>query len=276
MRAGPLSRTEVIDLLNHHFVPIFLSMEDYEDDGRASSEEKTELHRVFRRAGQAKLSVGTVHVYIVAPDGTPIDSRHVAEAAKGDNTLKLLRATVEKLDIARGEPLIRPVPQSAPPEHDPDALVLHLVARYAHVGGSWNEFPSENWLVLGRGEWKKLLPAGDEHSWEIEPKVADRLLVHFYPQTENNDVSTNRLDRHSLRATIVSEREGVARARLEGTLRMKHAFYPGRDDNQFVEATLRGYLDFEPATQGVRCLRLVTESATYGEHAFGVAVRSEP
>src|SRR4051812_20713536 len=101
MRAGPLSSPEVIDLLNHYFVPVFVSIEDYEDEGQASSEEKTELRRVFREASQAKLSVGTVHVYIVASDGTPVDSRHVADAASGNNTLKLLQSTVEKLKVAR-------------------------------------------------------------------------------------------------------------------------------------------------------------------------------
>jgi len=57
---------------------------------------------------------------------------------------------------------------------------------------------------------------------------------------------------------------------------MKHTFYPGRADNNFVNATVAGYLDFEIAPARVRTLRLVTDHATYGVGTFGVAVRSLP
>jgi hypothetical protein len=101
-------------------------------------------------------------------------------------------------------------------------------------------------------------------------------LVRFYPTTENNDLGTNRIDRQSLRATVLSIKEGVARARLSGSLRMKHAFYPGRADNLFVEASLLGYLDFEVEGRRIRTLRLITDQATYGDsnRHFGAALRS--
>ena len=46
---------------------------------------------------------------------------------------------------------------------------------------------------------------------------------------------------------------------------MTHRFYPGREDGNIVDATVVGYLDFEPATRRVRRLRLVTDRASYGQ-----------
>jgi hypothetical protein len=276
MRAGPLSSPKVIDLLNHHFVPAFVSIEDYAQDGQAAAEEKARLRTIMREAGQAGLSTGTVHVYLLAPDGKVIDTRHVADATRGDTLADLLAATVSRLKVPRGEPLIPPAPQSQPPAHGEHDLVLHLVARYAHECGSWNEFPSEDWVVFHQGEIERLLPRTGEvnESWDVDPQVAAKLLLHFYPQTENNDVRTNRIDAQSLRGTVVSMEQGTARARIDGKLRMKHSFYPRRVDNQFVEATLLGYIDFEPKTRHIRALRLVTDLATYGKQAFLVAVES--
>ncbi|HVA50263.1 MAG TPA: hypothetical protein VNH11_28170 [Pirellulales bacterium] len=61
---------------------------------------------------------------------------------------------------------------------------------------------------------------------------------------------------------------------------MKHPFYPRRDDDNFVEATVAGYFDYEIGPRRIRSLRLVTDEATYGSprraQHFGVAVRSAP
>ena len=110
--------------------------------------------------------------------------------------------------------------------------------------------------------------------------VTGKVLRHFYPPTENTDLGKNRLDEQALRARVESIREGVARARLEGRLRMKHSFYH-KDTDEFVETRLVGFLEFEPGRDKVRSFRLVTDGATYGaagknRHPFGVAVRSEP
>ena len=118
--------------------------------------------------------------------------------------------------------------------------------------------------------------AGD--SWDIDKGLASQLLTRFYPTTENNDLSTNRIDQQSLRATVVSIRDGLVHARIDGSLKMKHTFYPAREGQNFVSATIVGYLDFEPDKPRIRTLRLVTSSATYGGESrhFGVAVRSVP
>ena len=130
--------------------------------------------------------------------------------------------------------------------------------------------------MLDLAEWSKLWPGGDVglgRTWEIDEPLATKILTHFYPPTENNDVANNQIETQSLKATVVSIKDGVIRARLEGSLRMKHPFYH-KDDDKFVAATFVGFLDLEPGGKGIRSLRLVTEKATYGGFSFGVAVQS--
>jgi len=278
MRAGPLSNPRVISLLNSSFVPVYATNEDYKDVGDAPPEEKTEYGRIFEEARQAGLSVGTVHVYLLKPDGHPIASLHVGQASNTSKLLELLQSTVAQLNTREGPPVIQPAAQSRPPEAAPDSLVLHLVSR-GFNRGIWREFPAENWLVLSREEWMKLwdraeVKAGS--SWDIDPDVAGKLLTYFYPQTENNDVTSNRFERQSLKATALSNEGGVARARLDGSLRMKHTFYPNKEDGNYTEATVVGFMDFDPANPRVIKFRMATYRAIYAGEMFSVAVRSVP
>jgi len=252
-----------------------------------------------------------VHAYVLTPDGRPMMGQHVAEATSNvTGFLAMLEKAVQKLKTPAGKPVVKPRAQSSAPKGDADSLVLHLTARYlvakgtdnaradvdgayvpienAGLGtdkhGDWAALPAENWIVLPRDEWRKLLPAGEAgvgKTWDLDKDVAAKLLLRFYPDTELNDLSKNRINRQSLRATVVSVQDGVVRARLEGSLKMKHAFYPGRADNNFVETTVAGYLDFATDKKQIRSLRMVTDKATYGDpqrrlQHFGVAVRSLP
>src|SRR3954469_18011570 len=82
MRAGPLSSPEVVATLNRSFVPVYLSNEDYAEGGPVPEAERRERDRIIREAAARGLSTGTVHVYILDPDGHAADSAHVAEGAK--------------------------------------------------------------------------------------------------------------------------------------------------------------------------------------------------
>src|SRR6516225_3136610 len=96
MRAGPLSSPEVIDLLNSAFVPVFAVNEDYGDAGPAPEPEKAEYRRIYSEALQAKLSAGTVHAYVLEGDGHPIDSLHVADAARTDRLVSMLKRVIRE------------------------------------------------------------------------------------------------------------------------------------------------------------------------------------
>jgi hypothetical protein len=298
LRASSLSNPKIIDLLNHCFVCVNVANLEYATSSTIPPEEKAEKTRIYHDALKAKLPAGTVCVYLLGPDARLLDSLIVSDAAKPERLLDLLERTVEQLKLAPGEPLVKPAPQSHTPPCDPGALVLHLTARYLQRqgddfvrlhpvlgtarSGQWAHLPSENWVVLARDEWRQLLPASDVRagmSWEMDRDVTARLLTHFYPPTENTDVGKNRFEEQALKATVLAVRDGVAVARVEGRLKMKHSFYH-RDTAEFVETDVVGIVEFEPGRQKVRSLRLVTDRASYGaaEHRqpFGVAVRSEP
>jgi hypothetical protein len=289
----------VIDLLNHYFVPVNVANQEYATSSTVPADEKAEKTRIYHDALQAKLPAGTVCVYILGPDAHLLDSLIVSDAAKPERLLALLHGTLDHLKLSAGEPLVKPAPQSLAPHAEPGSLVLHLTARYlerrgdeyvrlhpvlgTERSGQWAHLPSEDWVVLDREQWEKMLPAGDVgpgRSWEPDRDVMARLLTHFYPPTENTDVRKNRLDEQEVKATVVSVREGTARARLEGRLKMKHSFYH-RATDEFVEATLVGFAEFPLDRSKAPSLRLVTDRASYGgdgnaRHPFGVAVRSEP
>lgn len=268
-------------------------------------QEFAQLNQKHKAEGKPPLSIGSVHAYVLTADGKALDSLHVGEA-KPERVIAMLERAIQTLKVPEGQPVVKPVPLSRAPETAADALVLHLTARYLlprqqpgarkdidddyvpadpQLGtarsGSWGALPSEDWIELKKADWQKLLPAGPvrvDRSWDIDRAVASQLLTRFYPTTENNDLSTNRIDEQVLKATVVSIEGGIVRARIDGSLKMKHAFYPGREDANVVQATVVGYLDFEPGPQRIRTLRLITDKASYGGESrrFGVAVRSVP
>ncbi len=263
------------------------------------------LNQRKRQAGKPELSIGTVHAYVLTASGEPFDSLHVAQAGP-ERLIAMLEGAVNQLQVPAGTPSVKPTSLSVAPRAQADALVLHLTARYlvpqgdpearknmdgayvpvaARLGtdrsGQWSALPSEDWIVLEKSDWQRLLPSATIHagaSWTLDPEVTARLLTRFYPTTENNDLLTNRIDQQSLRATAVSIKDGLVRARIDGRLHMKHSFYPHREDDKVVEATLLGYLDFNQNRSQILGLRLITDRATYGGASthFGAALRSVP
>lgn len=288
MRAGPLSRTDVSETLNKYFVPVYTSNEDYREDEQTGTppavppEEVKAYQKIYRAALEAKLSAGTVHAYVLSPDGQPVDSLHVADAARGDKLLQMLRRAAERFQTPPGDTLVKPkVQSSAPPAPSDGAMVLHLTARADGTNpsdDSWHAYPSEDWISLTKDDQAKLLPPGApamnvSTTWAIDRAAATKVLTHFYPQTENNDVSKNRIDRIALKATVVSVNNSVARARLDGDLRMCHPFYhdPAED---IVEAKVVGYVEFDPASRSIKAFKLVTDEATYRKRGFDVGVQN--
>src|SRR5947208_969639 len=130
MRAGPLSSPRVIDLLNARFVPVFAVNEDYREGGVAPAEEKALYDRVYREALSKGLSAGSVHAYVVDPEGHATDSLHVAEAARTDRLVAMLeRATAGLKTTGGAAPLVKPQSLSVAPKAGAGSVVLHLTAR---------------------------------------------------------------------------------------------------------------------------------------------------
>jgi len=243
---------------------------------------RAEVRRIYADFLNRKLGVGDVHLYILKPDGSSLAGLDPDSAMNPEKLEPFLTAIVHQLGTTPGSPLVKPRPQSIPPAAKPDDLVTHLVAR-SLTSGNWHEFPSENWIVLSRDEWRQFLPAqvlperaprpGD--SWQIAPALTRKLLTRFYPQTEEiSDADRNRIDEAWLRLTVTKVGEGIARARFDGKLRMKHSFYPGKDHEDDVEATLTGFVDFDSAKHRIQRMRLITDRATYIGVEFGAALNS--
>src|SRR5207245_2477344 len=134
----------------------------------------------------------------------------------------------------------------------------------AEKSGQWTALPSEDWIVLPKAQWLKLLPGQPVKvgaSWNLDKETAAQILTRFYPSTENNDLKTNKIEEQALRGTVVSIKNGLVLARLEGKLKMQHSFYPRKEDNKMVEATLLGYMEFQQDKVGIRALRVVTDNA---------------
>jgi hypothetical protein len=262
MRAGPLSNTNIIGLLNHYFVPVYVVNEDYSRKGPAPAEEKAELQRIFKEGHAAKKSVGSVHVYILNPEGHFIDSLHVAEAAKPKVLSAMLQKIVMDLKLRTGAPVTKAQPQSISPACEEGSLLLHLVSRSVDGKGAWTDFPVENWIEVTAEEQNALLADKPDHA------VLKKILTHFYPATENNDVSKNRFEQLSAKAT----RDGST-VQLSGSFKMAHSFYH-KDDGKFVEAEFIGFAQQDPASGKIRSLKLTTRDARYNGGKFAVAVQS--
>jgi hypothetical protein len=296
LRAGPLSNPQIIQLLNEYFVPVYTSNDFIAGGPDSAKQEKAERDRVYRAFLDARMSAGSVHVYVLSPDAKPIGSIHVAHAGDKDKTTGkdrtqlLLEGTIRDLKPARGKPLVRPHGQSERPSAPADALVLHLTARKLTEKGSWNEFPAEDWIVLSKAQWQNLLPREPLHegqAWDVGREASTPILTRFFPQTEcctAHDAELlsatgnyrHRLEDQALRGTVVSVEPGKATIRLDGRSRVLHQFYPNHPYPPTVStAKVIGYVILDRATGKITSLRLVSEGGRFEKMDMGVAVESQ-
>jgi RNA polymerase sigma factor (sigma-70 family) len=295
MRASAFGNDRAIDLLNRYFIPVYLSNQDYENNGAAPADEKAAFRSIYHAAAKAKLFIGVNGAYILNADGEPVDSQSGCHAADAAALIDMLEWQVFHLGLRAGPTVVPPTPQSHPPRSDVDSVVLHLTARYLkREGGAlvpfktqlgkknsygWNAYPAESWIVLSPDECARLLPGETPRvgaTWSLDTAIVDRILKNCYPQTEDNDLSRNHIGQGWLRATVVMIDGDRVRARLDGSLKMTHPFTPGKNDDRYVAATLLGYVDYDRATRRIQALRLYTPQATYGTEPFGAVVRTVP
>ena len=214
-----------------------------------------------------------------------IESIDIGTATQPEKLYARLQAVVRKLDTPKGKPVVEPSPQSASPSSAADSLVLHLAARSSK--GTWNEFPVENWTVLRRAEVVKLLPAGDVKvgtSWELDKGVTAPFMKNFLPNGFGYaSYHETTIEEQTSKATVVSVEKGIARARIEGNLKLKHKTLnfnvsPPAPIDQFAQMAIVGYIDFDPVEHRVRSFRLLADKATArdGQVEYAVGLRSMP
>src|SRR3977135_2553074 len=129
MRAGPLSNSNVISLLNRYYVPVFASNEIFGPRGTGPADERAEYERIVGAFYKEHLGTGDVHVYILTPDGRPAAGLGIERAMDIAQLTAALNQVVKQLGTQPGEPVIRPKPQSHPPQSSGDQIVLHVSAR---------------------------------------------------------------------------------------------------------------------------------------------------
>src|SRR5262245_52738752 len=157
-----------------------MNNQDSAEDGTAPAEEKAAKNRVYRDALAAGLKASSVCAYLIAPDGKPVAVAPLNEdvATDPDRLAELMERVIRDLNVTKGDPLVKPKAPSAP-SAGANALVLHVVARYLERRGSecvpvdvknvlgtkkavnWGNLPSEDWVVLSKAQWTKLLPPDD-------------------------------------------------------------------------------------------------------------------
>ena len=74
----------------------------------------------------------------------------------------------------------------------------------------------------------------------------------------------------------ISMSEGTLRVRIEGTLRMRRRFAPGKGDYTPVKAAVLGFMDISSDKPQIRRFNLTTWQAVFGEEEYGVAARYLP
>jgi RNA polymerase sigma-70 factor (ECF subfamily) len=271
LREGPLSTSEVIEMLNSRFVPVYVNTEDPANKDHA---------RIYKEALKAKLGAGSEQLYFLEPEGAVVDSLAICHV-----TTASLLESLRKHAREPGPTLVPPALQSLPPA---ETKVLHLTARYLDPQGrplkpnksaSYHAFPAEDWVGLSPADEAALVPdaaAPLGAAWDVDLGVAGRLLCRLYPLTGNHGPpEQNHIGEAGLHANVVAGRRSIAWIRLEGRVRLGHSFFANKDERS-VEGSVLGYLEFDRKTKTILTLRLVTEHAVYGKENFGVAVRSVP
>jgi hypothetical protein len=252
--------------------------EETDAKGIAKPAEKAERRRIYNEFYAKKLPVGDVHVYILAPDKSAVAALPINLAMDSSKMIPFLEGIVTRLHLSPGSPPIQPHPTSRPPAPvADDALVIHLVSR-ALTGGSWHEFPSENWIVLSAADWRQLLPPGKvtpKESWTIPAPVAARLAEWVYPQNEEKTgENRSKVEQADFRFTAVRVEGAIARARIEGRIRLLHSFYPNSKSLDYATSDLTGYLDFDMTQRRIQRLRIVTDKGQYVQTPFAASLVS--
>jgi hypothetical protein len=263
----------VVDLLNHSFVPVYLTIDAYESAGSASAAEKAEFARVCGDISYAKKGVA----FIVDPDGVLIESLISSPAITTERVVDVLESAIASIKTVPGDVLGKPIPQAPPPEAGKGGVVLHLTARYLPKDGpGWARMPAEDWIVLNKNDCEKLVPdakAAAGHEWKLDKDLSAHLLKYFYPPSLNFYLDAGKLEKHDLKAQVVSVKGGAALVRVDGTLRMKRSFTFAKPDDLVVHADVVGFIECDPATKRIRSVNITTDKGTYAEGNFGVAVR---
>jgi hypothetical protein len=274
MRVSSLSDERVIRLLDRYFVPAWLSRDHYQQEG-VFGPEKAELDRIDRERASRKLPGGTVCVFVLAADGSVLDTLPVQKAWKADALLPFLERIIaeQKLEPRRREAVkASAAPPPASPRPKTEGGQVFAVYTRSDARGQ-NRGVSHDHVELTVAEWRLLLPPEGSRagaSFRVPAEVAGKLLRYAYPPLPHWDVRQSKVMSVRLAGTVESLAGDEAKVRLEGSLEL---VYPaeGKPTDARVKATLAGTIRYSPRTRTLTAFGLISDSAEYVRYWDGKA-----
>jgi hypothetical protein len=266
MRAVSLSKPSIIDLLARYFVPAWVSIDDYGKERKSTAEYRA-WEQVRASAERQGLFHGTVTAYVLASDGSVLDSMDVGDALRPENLQRMLEKVVKDRHLQPRNPeAVQASAASAFPSPRPKhrtGLLLHVWTCYLPSSGD-NRGVGEDWVELSSTEWEPLAPpagarVGD--SWDVPRRLADKLYRYFYPAVCVYNPSASRIRRADLTATLASSAADEAIVILQGFVDLDHN--GDKEDAGRVVARMQGALRYDPRERIITSFQMVSEKAVF-------------
>jgi hypothetical protein len=271
MRTSSFSNKEVIGLISQYFVPVWIGWDDYGCDKKPA--EQDEASRIRSRAGKLGLVAGNVNVYLLDPQGEPVQAMGVSKAMEPENLLPMLTRFVRDKQLKPRTPeAIRATARTPPPMPKPKTehgLVLHVWTRYLPPG-EVDKGTTDDWLELSPDEWGKFLPGAGAQvgaSWDVPRQTADKLYQYFYPAVCHYDARASKIRQAELTATLAAANPKETQITLQGHADLDHS-RDGSIDGR-VTARMIGLVRFDPAARIITSFEMVSERADYVWHWQG-------
>ena len=217
MRVSSLSDARLIRLIADHFVPVWVSRDDYQLPA-ADKDDKVLLRKIDDSRHAKKLDGGTVCVYIATPDGNVLATLPVQRA----HDPKLLKPFLDRIvSEEKLKPRVRP---QAEAEKAKPANGRTFVVRTKFDDTPVNRGTSRDRVELTPKEMAAFVPAKAEVGarWKLDGAVAEKLLRYAYPPLPHWDAKLARVDKAGLTARVVSVEGDEATLWLEGELELTY------------------------------------------------------
>lgn len=292
IRAVSLCDKDLIDRLNHYFVPLVVEL-NYRITSLNPIDTPSGRQMIETFAPYFRRRPALLQTFVMTSDGKVVN---VAEpmGQTADVISNQTAAAIRELGLKPGES-IAPYVSNA---HDPNAsLQLRVVIRYndsnviselrqlhplSNTPG-YNVYPAaltaatRDWVSLTPEQCAQMLPvagAGVGTAFDVSDGVARTVLSHFRPEPslmepDGDTKAIARVQKASLRGTVTSVSGDTARAELRGRLEM---YQPGLrpesagespSDKNRVALDVVGYVDWNPKTRAITHLSMSTANATY-------------
>ena len=256
MRVSSLSDKRVIRLISDHFVPVWVSRDNYQLPD-AGKDDKAFLAKVDASRRAKKLESGSVCVYIANHEGEVVATLPVGRACKPE----LLRPFLDKLLPDERPPARKVVAIAEKPKGVKQRTFL-VRTRFDDPGV--NRGTSRDRVELTAAEAATFVPPKAEVGtrWKIEAATAEKLLRHAYPPLPYWEAKLARVRKAELTARVVSVDGDKATLRLEGDLDLVYP-YKGTPTDGKVTATLAAVAEVDVRARELKSFTLASKEGRY-------------